>query len=70
MVASDIERIVNFEHRFAKAQATEVVDLAWGFAVLQADFQLSRYHNRIVATSASSAADILGATDDILAPQA
>ena len=44
MRVSDIERITAFENRFAQAQATDVVDLSWGFAVLQKEFQLSEYH--------------------------
>ncbi len=55
-----------FEHRFAKAQATEVIDLSWGFAILQADFPLSHYHNRIVVTSAVSTGDVLAAADEVL----
>ena len=63
---SPIERITAFEHRFAQAQATDVVDLGWGFAVLQAEFPLSRYHNRIVITSAAPVPDVLAAADEVL----
>jgi ribosomal protein S18 acetylase RimI-like enzyme len=63
---SDIERITAFDHRFARAQATDVVDLAWGFAVLQKDFPLSEYHNRIAVTSAVPAADVLATADEVL----
>lgn len=66
MVSSDVERITEFEHRFARAQATDVVELPWGFAALQADFPLSRYHNRIVVTSAAAAGDVLSAADELL----
>ena len=55
-----------FEHRFARAQATEVVDLGWGFAVLQAEFPLSHDHNRIVVTSTAPATDVISAADEIL----
>ena len=62
---SDIERARDFEHRFAKAQATDVIELGWGYAVLQADFPLSEYHNRVAVTAAAPAVDIVGSTDDI-----
>jgi hypothetical protein len=51
VVLSDVERITAFEHHFAQAQATDLVNLSWGFALLQADFPYSHYHNRIVVTS-------------------
>jgi GNAT superfamily N-acetyltransferase len=63
---SDIERITAFDNRFAQAQATDVVDLSWGFAVLQKEFPLSEYHNRIVVTSAVRAVDVLATADEIL----
>ena len=66
MRASDIERITAFEHRFARAQATDVVDLSWGYAVLQKEFPLSEYHNRITVTSAAPAADVLATADEVL----
>ncbi|MFT7474717.1 MAG: GNAT superfamily N-acetyltransferase [Verrucomicrobiales bacterium] len=66
MSASEVERIIGFEHRFARAQATTNLDLSYGFAVLQADFPNSHYHNRLVVTSPASPADILAATEEIL----
>ncbi len=63
---SDIGRITAFEHRFAQAQATDVIDLGWGFAVVQTEFPLSQYHNRIVVTSAAPAADVLAAAEEVL----
>lgn len=63
---SDVERIMAFEHRFAKAQVTDFVNLPWGFAVLQADFPYSHYHNRIVVTSAASSGQILATADELL----
>lgn len=66
MALTDIERITEFESRFAKAQATEVVDLSWGFAVLQADFPLSHYHNRVVVTAPAAASDILQTAEELL----
>lgn len=66
MRLSNVERITAFENRFARAQATDVVDLPWGFAVLQADFPFSHDHNRIAVTSAVSAVDVLAATDKVL----
>jgi GNAT superfamily N-acetyltransferase len=66
MRVSDIERITAFDHRFAQAQATDVIDLSWGFAVLQKEFPLSHYHNRIAVTSAAPAADVLATADEVL----
>lgn len=66
MERSDVERIAAFEQRFAEAQATDVVDLPWGFALLQRGFPDSYSHNRIVVTSAASAVEILSATDELL----
>lgn len=63
---TDLERFTKFEHRFARAQATDVVDLPWGFALLQRDFPASHQHNRIVVTSAASVTEILATTDEIL----
>ena len=66
MSNSDIERFTAFDRRFARAQATDVVELPWGFAVLQRDFPHSRYHNRIVVTAAAPAADVLATADHVL----
>ncbi len=61
-----IERMTAFDHCFSRAQATDVVHLDWGFALLQRDFPLSHYHNRIVVTSAVPAAEILSTADKVL----
>jgi ribosomal protein S18 acetylase RimI-like enzyme len=61
-----IERMTAFDHRFSRAQATDVIDLEWGFALLQRDFPLSHYHNRIVVTSAVPATEILSTADTVL----
>ena len=66
METSDLERIAAFEQRFAQAQATEVVNLPWGFALLQRDFPDTYSHNRIVVTSAAPAAEILSTVDELL----
>lgn len=66
MDRSDLQQIAEFEERFAKAQATDVIDLPWGFALLQRDFPLSHGHNRIVVESAAPSAQILQAADDVL----
>jgi GNAT superfamily N-acetyltransferase len=63
---SDIERISAFDNRFAQAQATDVVPLGWGFAVLQTEFPFSEWHNRIVVTSDVSAGDVLATADAVL----
>lgn len=66
MGASAIQRITAFEHRLARAQATEVVELPWGFVLLQHEFPLSYDHNRVVVTAAVAAEDLLVATDGVL----
>lgn len=66
MRGSDIDRITAFERRLAQAQATEVVDLPWGFALLQREFPLSEWHNRIAVTSPTTAPDVLAATEKVL----
>jgi ribosomal protein S18 acetylase RimI-like enzyme len=63
---SDIERITAFDQRFTRAQASEVIELAWGFAVLQAEFPFSEFHNRIVVTTAAPGAEVIAAADEIL----
>jgi ribosomal protein S18 acetylase RimI-like enzyme len=63
---TDIARITAFDHRFARAQATDVVELAFGFAVLNADFPLSEYHNRIAVTGTATAPVLLARADAIL----
>ncbi len=60
------ERFTAFDNRFLRAQATDIVDFSWGYAVLQQDFPLSEYHNRIVVSSAAPAAEVLATTDEIL----
>jgi GNAT superfamily N-acetyltransferase len=60
------DRITAFDHRFARAQATSVVELGWGFALLQRDFPFSHYHNRIEVTSPVPAAVVLATADDVL----
>lgn len=66
MTASDLERFAAFERRFTEAQASDRVELPWGFALLQAEFPLSHYHNRVVVTSSAPAEEILRVTDEVL----
>jgi GNAT superfamily N-acetyltransferase len=66
MSGSDIERITAFERRLAQAQATDVIDLSWGFALLQREFPLSHWHNRIAVTSATTAPEVLAAAEKVL----
>ncbi len=66
MRSSDTTRIAAFDDRFAQAQATNVVDLSWGYAVLQDEFPLSEYHNRIAVTSAVPAAEVLATAEEVL----
>jgi ribosomal protein S18 acetylase RimI-like enzyme len=63
---SDLERITAFGRRFAQAQASDVVDLPWGFGLLQREFPASYDHNRLVVTSTAPAAHILAAADELL----
>jgi GNAT superfamily N-acetyltransferase len=67
MRVSDVERIRAFEDRFTRAQATDVIELPFGFAVLQREFPLSHYHNRVAVTSVTSAQDMLDAAERVLA---
>jgi hypothetical protein len=66
VIAAAVERISEFSDRFTRAQATEVIELPWGFAVLQREFPLSHFHNRIIVTAAASAPEILDAADRVL----
>jgi GNAT superfamily N-acetyltransferase len=65
-MTSDPERIKAFGRRFARAQASDVVDLSWGFAVLQREFPASYAHNRLEVTSATPAERIFAAADELL----
>ena len=60
------ERISAFEDRLARAQATDVIELPWGTALLQTEFPLSRYHNRISVVSEVSAAEVIGTCEELL----
>ncbi len=66
MSASELERINEFEHRFARAQATDVLDLPWGYAVLHDEFRHSYWHNRIAITSAVPAVEVIATADQVL----
>ena len=59
------DRITDFEHHFARAQATDVIELEWGFAHLQRDFPSSQAHNRIVVTSDVPATNIITTAEEI-----
>lgn len=63
---SEIERIMAFEDRLTRAQATHIVEHPWGFTVLLEDFPLSEFHNRVVVTSTASAADVLATAEAVL----
>lgn len=63
---SDRERIEAFADRFAKAQATAVIDLAWGYALLNADFEHSFDHNRVVVKTSVPGRTIVETADDML----
>lgn len=66
MALSVVNRIIAFERGFDRAQATEVVDLPWGYFLLQADFPHSYHHNKIVVTAAASADEVLTASQDLM----
>ncbi|CRK61851.1 glutathione S-transferase domain protein [Alloactinosynnema sp. L-07] len=59
-------RIAEFEGRFARAQATEVVELGWGHALLQRDYPASWHHNRIVVTDDVDPSAVAEAADQVL----
>jgi len=61
-----IARFEAFEERFTLAQASEVVEFPWGYAVLQEEFPLSHYHNRIVVTSAVRADQVIQTCERVL----
>jgi GNAT superfamily N-acetyltransferase len=62
-----LDRVTQFLERLTRAQATDVVELPWGFAVVQREFPLSHFHNRVVVTSAVSAAEVLDTADRVFA---
>lgn len=64
-MATAHDRITAFEHHFARAQATRIIDLDWGFAHLQRDFPLSYAHNGLVVTDDASPSDILAIAEEI-----
>lgn len=66
METSEVECIAEFEERFARTLSTGVVDLPWGFALLQRDFPSSHDHNRVVVSSTASSAEILSAVDQTM----
>ncbi|OLR90355.1 hypothetical protein BJP25_04400 [Actinokineospora bangkokensis] len=59
-------RVARFEREFARAQATEVVDLPWGYALLQHDFPVSWAHNRLVVTAPVDAETAIATADLVL----
>lgn len=65
-IITALRRIAEFEDRFARAQATEVVDLGWGHALLQRDFPESWHHNRVIVTGAADPAAVVEAADAVL----
>ncbi|MBM7772176.1 GNAT superfamily N-acetyltransferase [Actinokineospora baliensis] len=60
------QRIREFEEGFARAQASEVVELGWGYALLQAEFPASWHHNRLVVTGAVEPGVVAAAAEDVL----
>ncbi len=66
MAVVDLEIIEAFRERFARAQASDVFDLPWGFVLLQRDFPDSHDHNRVVVNSVASSAEILSTVDDAM----
>ncbi len=66
MDETDLERITAFEERFARTQATSVVELGWGYALLHRHFGHSYVHNRIMVTAPTAAAEITAAADELL----
>jgi len=63
---SDIDRITAFANRFARSQATDVVDLPWGFAVLNTEFPVSHEHNQLIVTAPAPAGEVLATAETVL----
>ncbi|MGH3861143.1 GNAT family N-acetyltransferase [Actinokineospora sp.] len=61
-----LRRIAAFEDRFARVQATEIVEFGWGHALLQHDYPASWHHNRVVVTSEVEPAVVIVAADKVL----
>ncbi len=61
-----LRRIAEFEDRFARAQASSVVELGWGHALLQERYPASWQHNRLVVTSAVEPERVVAAADEVL----
>lgn len=66
MDASLVARITDFQHRFAAEQASEIIDLGWGFVFLQKNYPDSHMHNRVTVSSSVDAAEVISAADEIL----
>ncbi|WP_143073679.1 GNAT family N-acetyltransferase [Actinokineospora terrae] len=60
------QRIRGFEERFARAQASEVVELGWGYAVLQSEFTASWHHNRVIVTGDVDPGAVAATADEVL----
>jgi len=61
----DLAQIATFEEHFAKAQASSVVELPWGYGHFQRDFPQCHSHNRVVVSSAASSESVLAAADEL-----
>jgi len=66
MTTSERERIVAFTHHFTRAQATDLIELPWGFVHLQRNFVHSHAHNSVVVTSAVSASELIATADELM----
>ncbi|SDJ45771.1 Ribosomal protein S18 acetylase RimI [Actinokineospora alba] len=61
-----LRRIAAFEDRFARVQATEIVELGWGHVLLQHDYPASWHHNRVIVTGAVEPATVIATADKVL----
>jgi GNAT superfamily N-acetyltransferase len=61
-----LRRIAAFDDRFARVQATEIVELGWGHALLQHDYPASWHHNRVIVTGEVDPAAVIAAADKVL----
>ncbi|WP_285509746.1 GNAT family N-acetyltransferase [Actinokineospora sp. NBRC 105648] len=66
LMSARVRRIGAFEERFARAQASRVVEFDWGYVLLQAEYPASWQHNRVVVTSAVDPAEVVAAADEVL----
>jgi GNAT superfamily N-acetyltransferase len=66
MSSNQLDRITAFLHHFTRAQASDIIELEWGFVHLQSEFPQSYSHNQLVVTDTVSATHAIATADQIL----